>query len=291
MSYRQLFYFVSIVEAGNISAAAKKLNLSQPPLSKQIMLLEEELGVKLMERSSRKISLTDAGYLLYQRAKNIVSMMESTTEEMAAFETERPHLLRLGVISSCSRSVTQDCMVEFCRLHPHVRFEISESNTYTLLEMLDRGMLEAAVVRTPFHTEGLECMYGQEEPLVAVGSSQYLGTSGSPITIPQLAALPIDFYRRFEHILIPVFQDNGAEPNFFCKSDDARTPLMWAKSGLGVAVVPKSISMLVEQDNLVTRDIACKELVTRTAAVYKKDGYISEIGKTFVDFWAKKYCA
>ena len=49
--------------------------------------------------------------------------------------------------------------------------------------------------------------------------------------------------------------------------------------------------MLVEQDNLVTRDIACKELVTRTAAVYKKDGYISEIGKTFVDFWAKKYCA
>lgn len=66
---------------------------------------------------------------------------------------------------------------------------------------------------------------------------------------------------------------------------------MWAKSGLGVAVVPKSISMLVEQDNLVTRDIACKELVTRTAAVYKKDGYISEIGKTFVDFWAKKYCA
>lgn len=284
-----MFYFVTIVEAGNISAAAKKLNLSQPPLSKQIMLLENELGVKLMERSSRKITLTDAGFLLYQRAKNIITMMESASEEMESFGSNRPHVLRLGVISSCSRSLIQDCMVEFCQMNPHVRFEISEANTYELLEMLNRGMIEAAVVRTPFHTDGLECMYGREEPLVAVGRGEYLGTSDSPITIPQLAELPIDFYRRFEHMLIPVFQNNGVTLNVFCESDDARTPLMWARAGLGVAVVPKSISCLVERDGLTARVIACKELVTRTAAVYKRNGFISEIGKKFVDFWAEKY--
>ena len=288
MSYKQLFYFVTIVEAGNISAAAKKLNLSQPPLSKQIMLLENELGVKLMERSSRKITLTDAGYLLFQRAKNIISMMESTSEEMALFESARPHVLRLGVISSCSRSIIQDCMTDFYRLYPHVRFEISEANTYNILEMLNRGVIEAAVVRTPFHTDGLECMYGPEEPLVAVGNESYLGKSGVPITISQLAEIPIDFYRRFEHILIPVFQNNGVKPNIFCESDDARTPLMWARAGLGVAVVPKSISKLVERDTLSIRMIVCKELVTKTAAVYKKGGFISEIGKTFVNFWAEK---
>lgn len=288
MSYKQLFYFVAIVEAGNISAAAKKLNLSQPPLSKQIMLLENELGVKLMERNSRKISLTDAGVLLYQRAKNIISMMENTSEEMISFGSDRPHVLRLGVISSCSRSFIQDCMVDFHIMYPHVRFEVSEANTYNLLEMLSRGMIEAAVVRTPFHDDGLVCMYGKEEPMVAVGSEQYLGTTNNPITISQLAELPIDFYRRFEHILIPVFQNNRLSPNILCESDDARTPLMWARAGLGVAVVPRSISQLVEGDNLRIRIIACKELVTRTAAVYKKGSFISEIGRTFVDFWAEK---
>ena len=70
MNYRQLYYFVTIVESGNITAAAKKLELSQPPLSKQIMALEEELGIKLMERSSRKITLTDAGFLMYQRRRD-----------------------------------------------------------------------------------------------------------------------------------------------------------------------------------------------------------------------------
>ena len=63
---------------------------------------------------------------------------------------------------------------------------------------------------------------------------------------------------------------------------------MWARAGLGVAVVPRSISKLVEQDNLSFRVVDSPELVTRTAAVYKKGNFISEIGKTFVKFWAEK---
>jgi len=288
MSYKQLFYFVTIVESGNISAAAKKLALSQPPLSKQIMLLENELGVKLMERSSRKITLTDAGFLLYQRAKNIIAMMENTSEEMASFKSVHPQVLRLGVISSCSHSLLQNCMQDFCRLYPYVRFEISEANTYNILEMLNRGIIETAIVRTPFQTEGLECMYGPEEPLVAAGSEKFLGKGGTCITIPQLAEIPINFYRRFEHILIPVFQNSGVSPNIFCESDDARTPLMWARAGLGVAVVPRSITRLVERDNLSLRVIDCDDLITKTAAVYKKGNFISDIGRIFVKFWAEK---
>ena len=108
MNYRQLYYFVTIVESGNITAAAKKLELSQPPLSKQIMALEEELGIKLMERSSRKITLTDAGFLMYQRAKSIISMMETTAVEMTHFEQNQQGVLRLGTISSCGSSLLMD---------------------------------------------------------------------------------------------------------------------------------------------------------------------------------------
>lgn len=290
MNYRQLYYFVTIVESGNITAAAKKLELSQPPLSKQIMALEEELGIKLMERSSRKITLTDAGFLMYQRAKSIISMMETTADEMTHFEQNQQGVLRLGTISSCGSSLLKDCLVEFCALYPHVTFEICEDNTYELLEKLKKGMIETAIVRTSFNSDGFECIYGKEEPLVAVGKSELLPQNGKDtISLEELSDLPLNYYRRFEHIILPAFQNRGLTPNFFCKSDDARTPLMWAQAGLGVAVVPRSICQLFASDGLtVVKTIDCGEFLTKMAAVYKKDGYISKIGRTFVTFWGKR---
>ena len=289
MNYRQLTYFVAVVEAGSITAAAKNLDLSQPPLSKQIIALEEELGVKLMDRSSRRITLTDAGFLMYQRAKSIISMMENTADELSSFAHDRPGTLRLGTISSCGSSLLKECLIDFCALHPQATFEIYENNTYELLEKLKKGEIEAAIVRTPFENEGFECIYGREEPLVAVGLKTYLGETETPITPEALSLLPLNYYRRFEHIILPVFQNKGLTCNSFCKSDDARTPLMWAHSGLGVAVVPQSISgLLGKQENVIVREIDCPDFITRMTAICKKDGYISSIGKTFVEFWGQK---
>lgn len=85
MDIKKLKYFVTIVEEGNISAAAKKLHISQPPLSSQIKLLEEELNLKLMERGPRNITLTRAGKLLYKRAKNIIDLANTTKKGITRF--------------------------------------------------------------------------------------------------------------------------------------------------------------------------------------------------------------
>ncbi|MDQ9868369.1 LysR family transcriptional regulator, partial [Acinetobacter baumannii] len=81
---RQLLYFTTIAEEGSISAAAKKLHLSQPPLSYQMKLLEEELHLPLIERSARGIALTEAGRVLYKRAQGILELSELTRKEMLA---------------------------------------------------------------------------------------------------------------------------------------------------------------------------------------------------------------
>ena len=80
MNSRQLYYFTVIAETGSFTAAAKKLGLSQPPLSKQIMMLEEDLGVRLLTRGARKAELTEAGSYLYSRAKDILSMMDTAVQ-------------------------------------------------------------------------------------------------------------------------------------------------------------------------------------------------------------------
>ena len=85
MDLKQLQYFVAIAEAGSITAAAKKLHLSQPPLSMQLKLLEEEMGTLLIERGPRSVTLTDAGRLLYRHAKQILTMADNALHDLADF--------------------------------------------------------------------------------------------------------------------------------------------------------------------------------------------------------------
>ena len=284
MNSRQLYYFTVIVETGSFTAAAKKLGLSQPPLSKQIMVLEEELGVRLLTRGSRKTELTEAGAYLYSRAKDILSLMDSAAGELANFPSSVKGVLKLGTISSSGNFLTDDngFLNHFCRLHPHVSFEITEGNTYELLEKLKNGIIECAIIRTPYNAEGLVSIYGKAEPLMAVGSSDwFLNLPKGKIRFTDLSGKPLIYYRRFDSIISLAFQNAGIRPDIFCKNDDARTCIQWAKTGLGIALVPESISQTGHACGLAVREIDSEDTTTRMAAVYKKNGYVSNIAKEF----------
>lgn len=287
MNYKQLFYFTQIAEAATISAAAKNLGLSQPLLSKQLAELENELGLRLVERHARKTLLTDAGYFLYQRAKNITSMMESTTEDLRRFQAGIPDILRLGTISSCGSALLQNCLTDFCHDFPSLQFEVSEGNTYELLEKLKNGQIEVAVVRTPFNDAGLTCLHKEDEPLVAVSRPELLPSpAADSISLHELAQLPLLYYRRFEQMIYLAFRGQGLEHHCFCKSDDARTSLMWAEAGLGVALVPRSISHLFSS-SMVCQAIDCDELITHMAAVHVKGTHLSQAAQHFLSYWTK----
>ncbi|MCI8633489.1 MAG: LysR family transcriptional regulator [Lachnospiraceae bacterium] len=287
MNDRQLYYFTQIAEADNISAAAKRLGMSQPSLSKQLAELENELGLQLIERGARRTLLTDAGYFLYQRAKNITSMMASTAEDLRRFESGAPAILRLGTISSCGSALLQSCLFDFCHDFPDLQFEISEGNTYELLEKLKTGQIEVAVVRTPFNTKGLTCFSKEAESLVAVARPSLLPHPDAPsISLTELSSLPLLYYRRFEQMIYLAFRGEGLSHTCLCKSDDARTALMWASAGLGVALVPRSISALFAA-SLIAQPIACSDLVTCMAAVHLKNAPLSLAAQHFLTYWQK----
>lgn len=286
---KQLYYFTVIAEAGSFTAAAKKLGISQPPLSKQIMLLEDELGVKLFERKSRKAELTEAGACLYSRARDILSMMDGVLEELKHFPSSAKGILKLGTISSSGNLLIHDFLTSFCSSHPNVRFEVTEGNTYELLEKMKNGIIECAIVRTPFNPEGFQCMYGQEEPLMAVGSPAFFASlPEDKIKLTDLAKKPLIHYRRFDSIISLAFSNSGIEPDIFCRNDDARTCLLWAKTGLGIALVPESISRLDWQGGLAVREIDSPDTMTQMAAIYKKNGYVSNIAREFVSYFGQQ---
>ena len=288
LNSKQLYYFITIAETGSFTDAAKKLGLSQPPLSKQIMLLEEDLGIKLFERGSRKTELTEAGSFLYSRAKDILNMMEDVTKELMNFPSSAKGTLKLGTISS-SGIILQDFLKTFCSSHPNVKFEITEGNTYELMEKKRNGIIECAIIRTPFHSEGFACEYGKNEPLMAAGIPAFFSEiPAEKIILTDLSGKPLIYYRRFDAIISTAFQNIGVEPHIFCRNDDARTCLQWAESGLGIALVPRSICQAEKFSNLALREIDSPDTVTRIAAVYKKNGYVSNIAREFVTCFGKE---
>lgn len=291
MDIRQLLYFTTIAEEGSISAAAKKLHLSQPPLSYQMKLLEKELHLPLIERSARGIELTEAGRVLYKRAQGILELSELTRKEMLAMASGFTGTLHIGTVSSSGASLLGWRIPAFHQKYPQIGFAIHEGNTFELMEMLESGLIELAIVRTPFHSDQLNCLYLSPEPMIAAGTSSFFPAgmpSGQPISLELLGHAPVILYRRFEKILLSLCEQKGITPQVFCIADDARTTLMWAEAGLGVAVVPQSAYRIMPHHNMVYGELSEEDLHTRIAAVCKKGCSLSWAAQQFLEIFAQQ---
>lgn len=290
MDIRQLLYFTTIAEEGSISAAAKKLHLSQPPLSYQMKLLEEELHLPLIERSARGIALTEAGRVLYKRAQGILELSELTRKEMLAMASGFTGTLHIGTVSSSGASLLGWRIPAFHQKYPQIGFAIHEGNTFELMEMLESRLIELAIVRTPFHNDQLNCLYLSPEPMIAAGAASFFPAgmpSGQPISLELLGHAPVILYRRFEKILLSLCEQKGITPQVFCIADDARTTLMWAEAGLGVAVVPQSAYRIMPHHNMVYGELSEEDLHTRIAAVCKKGCSLSWAAQQFLEIFAQ----
>ncbi|WP_143479115.1 LysR family transcriptional regulator, partial [Pseudomonas aeruginosa] len=146
MSPKQLSYFLRISELGSFSKAAAVLYIAQPALSRQIKHLEEELGVKLFERSDAGIYLTAAGRLLSDRAKALLTQIESVRNEISTMALRMQGNIALGVPPSFFGLVTTRLVEELRNQYPDVRLTVVEGISSTLHELLLGGQLDLAIV-------------------------------------------------------------------------------------------------------------------------------------------------
>lgn len=287
VTVKQLLYYVTIAETGSFTIAAEKLNLSQPPLSKQMMLLEKELNVQLLIRSSRKIKLTEAGSVLYARAKDILKMIDGAAAEINHVTGGINGMLRLGVISSASNAMLNDRLNRFSQACPNVTFDIYEDVTYTLLDKLRNGLIDAAIIRTPFNAEGLECCYLPADPLVVAAKEFYFRSKPEgALSIESLLGAPLIYCRSYDPLISAAFERCGIPPHFLCKNDDTRTSMLMANSGMGMAIVPESVARLMMQgDDMAIRPLDAPDAESCIAFVYKQEGYVSKAVRKLAEYF------
>lgn len=286
MNLRQLSYFVAIAEEHQLTAAARRLHISQPPLSYELASLERELGVALVERKPRGVTLTEAGELLYRRALVILDMVGATEREVEGFGRGRQGTLTLGIISSSGGQVPNEAMLEFARDYPRVRFVLHEGNTYEVLDLLRKGVVDLGVIRTPFDREGLDTCLLSPEPMVALMPPAFTcGAEQDRVSISELAGQPLVLYRRFEHLVEQCFAKREVPMFVSCLNDDARTTCVWSCKGMGIGLVPQSFLQMVQLGGITVKRVDEESLVTQMAIVWPADRHLPALAERFVDMF------
>lgn len=150
MDIRIMEYFLAVTREGNISAAAQSLHISQPALSKQISDLEKELGVKLFDRGSRRITLTEEGMILKKRSEEMVSLLQRTQNEIHESHKEITGDINIGAGEAVGFHYISEKAAELIKQYPGIRLHVVSGDTEDLMDQLENGLVDMALLYTDF---------------------------------------------------------------------------------------------------------------------------------------------
>jgi DNA-binding transcriptional LysR family regulator len=249
MDLKQLRYFITVAEEQHFGRAAAKLHLSQPPLSLKIKQLEQDLGVTLLERTTRSVTLTDAGHAFLLRAKRILQDLEHAKRSAQQTALGMEGRLELGFVSSATLSILPPALKRFRQRYPAVELEISELTSSAQLDAIRTGKLRIGIIRLPLRSSEVRIDTVYEEPLVVAMPVRHPLSKHDAITPQQLAERPLIFFPQqlmpeLYAQLLTLFQRNNSLPRVSQHAVNLHTIIELVASELGLAIVPASAAWL-----------------------------------------------
>ncbi len=249
---RQLRYFVAVAEEMHFGRAARRLHMTQPPLSQAIQALEANLGAALFLRTRRSVALTAAGDALLPEARRLLLHAEALpalARRAAAGETGT---LSLAFVSIADYNLLPDALREFSAAYPAVQVSLQEATTDIQLEMLAEGVIDAGIVIAPLpDTTMREIDYLPllSEPLVLALPEHSPHARRGKISLKQLADEPLVIFPRrigprFQDLILNCFHDAGITPRIGQEAIQMQTIVSLVSAGMGFALVPQSVSNL-----------------------------------------------
>ena len=285
--------YVTIVEEGSLTAASRKLRIAQPALSNQIKALETAYGARLFYRGARSLELTDAGQILYQRAKRMLAIETAARNEIASGIGGTKGTLKIGITSSFENDRLFDALIAFADRFPDAEIKVYEADLPELLKKLQNGKVEAIFVR-PIHsdTENLEVLYTHADTLVAAYRSGafFNGVPGDSTTLSELSALPLSMLERSLPAFRNAFREKGLSLSPKFVSTRMQLALSWARAGKAVALVPKGATEELGFSDLKMRTVSDNDLpVPAMTIIAQKRKYRSHIVDNFLLLLKERY--
>ena len=286
MDFRTLTYFVTVADELNITRAAEKLNISQPPLSAQIKQLEEDLGTELFIRGKRHLKLTESGLLFYRRASQILSLAADTRDELAALENELSGKIRIGVVAGRAPYLTARCIAGFREEYPLVTYSLWTGSSDDVLERLNKNLADLAVIAAPFDEEHYEGIEIGSEPWVALIPAEHplAKLPGDTLPVRKLKDVPLILPERHSRLeaIGRWFSSCGITPNIICTLSDYMDAIAMVEQGIGVSIFPQTT--YTPNPYVVTRLLTRPSKVARYDLVWPKRSRPPGAPGAFIDF-------
>ena len=280
-------YVLAVAEHKNFSLASKVCHVGQPALSQQVAKLESELGVKLFSRSSRGVTLTEAGKEFVHRAREIIQSADALQTEMANYAGLKKGVLNLGIITSVQCINFGDMLSAFCGTYPHVFINIIQGGTHHLTELLtertiDLALLNHPVTQFPSHLEFLKL--GEDRYSLAVPKLHRLANRSS-ISLSELKDEQFIFHQTGQvaaDLCLNACLRAGFDPQIICRSSSPTVGLYMVQGGLGVAFFPSEEFRTRSLDGIV--ELKLEDPIIKNVGALRRKDCQSPLVQAFMDF-------
>lgn len=243
---RHLRYFIAVAEELHFGHAAARLNISQPPLSQQIQILEQQVGARLLARTNRSVSLTPAGRQFLADSRQILSQVDEAAARAMRLHQGETGELRIGFTSSAPFiKAVSDTLSSFRQRYPDVHIQTREINTREQISPLNEGLLDLGLMRNTPLPETLAWDVILREPLLAMIHKDHSLAARSAVSLVELAQEPFVFFD--PHVgtglydeILGLMRRYQLAPTITQEVGEAMTIIGLVAAGLGVSILPAS---------------------------------------------------
>ena len=283
---RLLHYFLTVARERNITNAAKALHITQPTLSRQMALLENEIGAKLFLRDSRPLSLTDEGLLLRRRAEEILELIEKTEAEIAVQEEQVEGTISIGCGELASVKLLTELIADFSQRYPRVVFDVYTANADQIKRRMDDGLTDVGLLLEPVDLERYEYIrMPVKERWAAVMPAGVPLAKREYVTANELAAIPVIMPSRqkVHDEVANWFGSYYEKLRVIGVSNLSTNAAMMVRAGLGYALIIEGALPFLEQSEVRMVPLY-PELTATSVLAWKRGQPFPTAGSRFLEY-------
>ena len=287
MELRHIRYFLAVAEELNFTKAAARLCIAQPPLSRQMKELEEELGAKLFVRGPHAVHLTEEGMVFKQYALQVLELVEKSAEDIREMKKGLQGTLYLASVEGHAPHLFSRWIAGFHKKHPDVQYNLWNGNSDDVTNRVMKGLCDLAIIMEPYNAEGLEAIPVYQEPWVALIPLDHAlaAEPGDTIDLERLADCDLIIPSRQSRLqeINGWFEASGITPRIRGRIAHTLNAYELTEQGVGVAIYPASAGDITSRETICIKRLVNPSVTVSYILIWNKNRQLPHAAKEFLE--------
>ncbi len=292
MDVQALRYFVEVARQGGFTRASQSLHVTQPAISKMVKALEEELGTPLLVRERRRVTLTDAGQIVLERAEGVLDSLRVIEEEVAELSALRRGRLRIGMPPITGVTFFAPLLAEYHQAYPGIVLELREEGSHHLEALVMNRELDVGAVVLPTDEEAFATMPFVKDELRAVLHTSHPLARRRSLELRELAGTPFVLYRpefALHGHIIEACRRAGFKPTVVSESSHWDFIVATVAANIGVALLPNTLCQQLDPRQVCSVRLSDTRIPWDVALIWRKDRHLPPATRAWLELARRRW--